>query len=85
YQVRNALQVSDVLIIDVEQLRGTLLGLHDWDSELVALGILQDFDPEHGTLRILTPFPDPVRIARVAFGSLRLEPTGKELGEAHWR
>jgi len=85
YQVRSALQVSDVLVIDVEQLRGTLLGLHDRDGECLGLGIVQDFDPENERLRILTPLPDPVRIASVAFGSLRLEPTGKELGEAPWR
>lgn len=85
YQVRNALQVSDVLVIDVEQLRGTLLGLHDRNGEFLGLGILQDFDSENERLRILTPLPDPVRIARVAFGSLRLEPTGKELGDSPWR
>ena len=85
YQVRNALQVSDVLVIDVEQLRGTLLGLHDRAGEFLALGILQDFDPEQERLRILTPLPDPARIAAVAFGSLRLEPSGKQLGESPWR
>ena len=85
YQVRNALQVSDVLVIDVEQLRGTLLGLHDRDGEFLALGILQDFDPEQERLRILTPLANPAPIAVVAFGSLRLDATGKELGEAQWR
>jgi polynucleotide 5'-hydroxyl-kinase GRC3/NOL9 len=85
YQVRNALQVSDVLVIDVEHLRGTLLGLHDRDGEFVGLGILQDFDPESERLRVLTPLPDPVRIASVAFGSLRLEANGEELGYSPWR
>ncbi len=78
YQVRNALQVSDVLVIDIEQLRGTVLGLHDRDGGFVALGILQDFDPEHERLRVMTSISDPARIASVTFGSLRLEPTGKE-------
>jgi polynucleotide 5'-kinase involved in rRNA processing len=85
YQVRNALQVSDVSVIDVEELHGTLLGLHDRDGELLALGLLQVFDPEQERLRILTPLADPARIAVVAFGSLRLEVSGKELGEAPWR
>ncbi|MBI2457939.1 MAG: hypothetical protein HYV46_17585 [candidate division NC10 bacterium] len=85
YQVRNALQVSDVLVIDVEELRGTLLGLHDGDGGFLALGILQDFDPEGGTLRVLSPLQDPSRIRGVAFGSLRLEASGKELGDAPWR
>ena len=85
YQARNALGVSDVLVIDVEQLRGTLLGLHDHDGAFLALGILQDFDPESGRLQILSPFQDPGRVRMIAFGSLRLETSGKELGEAAWR
>jgi polynucleotide 5'-hydroxyl-kinase GRC3/NOL9 len=85
YQVRNALGVSDVLVLDVEQLRGTLLGLHDQEAAFLALGILQDFDPERETLRVLTPLQDPVRSRGVAFGSIRLEASGKELGEAPWR
>ncbi len=85
YQVRSALQVSDVLVIDVEELRGTLLGLHDHDGTFLALGILQDFDPEQETLCLLSPIQDPSRIRSVAFGSIRLEPSGKELGESPWR
>jgi polynucleotide 5'-kinase involved in rRNA processing len=85
YQVRNALQVADVVVIDVEQLRGTLLGLHDRDGEFVALGILQDFDPEHGRLGVMASLSDPGGIATVAFGSLRLDGSGKELGDSPWR
>jgi polynucleotide 5'-hydroxyl-kinase GRC3/NOL9 len=85
YQVRTALQVSDVLVIDVEELRGTLLGLHDRDGTFLALGILQDFDLEEERIRVLTPLKDAGRISLVAFGSIRLEASGKELGEAHWR
>lgn len=85
YQVRNALQVSDVLVIDVEQMRGTLVGLHDVDGVFLALGILQDFDPEGERLRVLIPLQNPTRVRGVAFGSLRLEPNGCELGEASWR
>ncbi|MBI4737861.1 MAG: hypothetical protein HY766_17680 [candidate division NC10 bacterium] len=85
YQVRNALQVSDVLLIDVEQLRGTLLGLHDGEGAFLALGILHNFDPEQETLRALTPLQDPARVRSVAFGSIRLDPSGRELGEAPWR
>jgi polynucleotide 5'-hydroxyl-kinase GRC3/NOL9 len=84
YQVRNALQVPDVLVIDVEQVRGTLVGLLDRNGALLALGILQDLDPEKETLRILTPLEDPSPIRLVAFGSLRLDATGQELGGVPW-
>ncbi len=85
YQVRNALQVTDILVVDVDQLRGTLLGLHDRDGAFLALGILQEFDPEKERLQILSPLQDPARGRTVAFGSLRLEASGKELGDASWR
>ena len=85
YQVRNALEVSDVLVIDVEQLRGTLLGLHDQEGAFLTLGILEDFAPERETLRVLAPLPDCFRVRGIAFGSLRLEPSGREVGEAAWR
>jgi polynucleotide 5'-kinase involved in rRNA processing len=77
--------VEDVLVIDVEQLPGSLLGLHDQDGAFLALGILQAFDPEKETLRVLAPPLDPIRVRGVAFGSIRLEPGGSELGEAPWR
>lgn len=85
YQVRSALQVSEVLVIDVEQMRGTLLGLHDGDGVFLALGLLQDFDPEQERLRVLSPLQDPSPVRGVAFGSLRLDAGGKELGAAPWR
>ncbi len=85
YRVRNALQVEDALVIDVEQLRGTLLGLHDQDGAFLALGILQDFDPGREQLQALAPLQDPIHVRGVAFGSIRLEPGGRELGEAPWR
>ena len=85
YQVRNALQASDVLVIDVEQMRGTLLGLHDGDGACLALGILQDFDPEKENFQVLSPLLDLTLVRGVAFGSLRLDASGKELGEASWR
>jgi polynucleotide 5'-kinase involved in rRNA processing len=85
YRVRNALQAADVLVVDVEQLRATLLGLHDQHGACLALGILQDFDPERERLQALTPLQDPTQVRGVAFGSLRLESSGKELGTAPWR
>ncbi len=85
YQVRNVLGVSDVVIVDVEQLRGTLLGLHDRDGALLALGILLDFDPAQERLQVRSPLEGSGRIRHVAFGSIRLEASGKELGEAAWR
>jgi len=46
---------------------------------------LEDFAPERETLRVLAPLPDCFRVRGIAFESLRLEPSGREVGEAAWR
>jgi polynucleotide 5'-hydroxyl-kinase GRC3/NOL9 len=84
-EVRRALQVAEVLIVDVEQLPGTLVGLHDRDNVFLALGILRRFDPEREGIQVFTPYKEPGRIWGVAFGALCLGAGGKELGEARWR
>jgi polynucleotide 5'-hydroxyl-kinase GRC3/NOL9 len=81
HRVRDALRVSEVRVIDVEQLRGAVLGLHDQHGAFLTLGILREFDPEGERLQVLAPLQDPARVRGVAFGSLRLEPSGRELGE----
>lgn len=77
--------MADVLVIDVEQMRGTLLGLQDPDGAFLALGILEEFDPEQERLQVLSPLQDPTLVRSVAFGFLRLEASGEELGDAPWR
>jgi polynucleotide 5'-hydroxyl-kinase GRC3/NOL9 len=79
------LQAMNARVIDVEQIRGTVLGLHEQKGTFLALGILQDFDPGRGQLEILTPLQAPRRIRGVAFGSFRLEATGQQLGAVSWR
>jgi len=63
------------------ELQGLLLGLADAENELLALGLLQDLDPATGRLVCLTPLADRATVRIVHFGSLRLEPSGQELGE----
>jgi hypothetical protein len=75
-------QVTYMLVIDVEQLRGTLLGLHGQDGGFLALGILRDFDQEREHLQVLRPLPDPTGIRKAVFGSLRLEASGRKSGAA---
>jgi polynucleotide 5'-kinase involved in rRNA processing len=84
FQVRNALQVSEVQVVDVDGLSGTVVGLHDERCALLALGILRTFDPGK-SLRVLAPLETVCAVRLVAFGSFRVEPGGKELGIAPWR
>lgn len=78
---RSRLGVSVLRIVEADEIRGLLLGFADAENELLALGLLQDLDPTAGSLICLTPLRDRAPVRIVHFGSLRLEPSGQELGE----
>lgn len=80
--VKNRLGVSDVRITATDEIRGLLLGLADADGELLALGLLQDLDLTWGRVLCLSPCAEPHRVGIVHFGSIRLDPSGEELGDA---
>lgn len=80
--VRSRLGVSALKVLEVESLHGLLLGLADEENELLALGLLQHLDPGSGRLVCLTPCNESTKVKVIHFGSLRLEPSGAELGEA---
>ena len=67
--------------LPLPDLRGLLLGLCDEENGLVALGLLQELDPSFARLVCLTPCDEPKRVRIVQFGTLRLDPSGEELGE----
>jgi polynucleotide 5'-kinase involved in rRNA processing len=79
---KNRLGVSIIRITAVDEIRGLLLGLADADGELLALGLLQDLDLTSGRVLCLSPCAEPHRIGIVHFGSIRLDPSGEELGDA---
>jgi polynucleotide 5'-hydroxyl-kinase GRC3/NOL9 len=79
---KSRLGVSAVSITTIDGIRGLLLGLAEGDDELLALGLLQDLDPASGRMVCLSPCADPTRVGIVHFGSIRLDPSGEELGES---
>jgi len=79
---RSRLGVSGVSITAIDAIRGLLLGLADANDETLALGLLQDLDPASGRVICLSPCAEPTRVAVVHFGSIRLDPSGEELGDA---
>ena len=79
---RSRLGVSGVSITAIDTFRGLLLGLADANDELLALGLLQDFDLTSGRMICLSPCAEPTRVAVVHFGSIRLDPSGEELADA---
>ncbi len=53
--------------------RDLLVGLNDAENFLLALGILEDYDPEERILQVFSPLYDTDALATVQFGSLRLD------------
>jgi len=84
-RIKHLFGVPGVRIIDVADLRGLLLGLNDAENDTLALGILQHLDLREGTLSCLTPLPDPEAVRLVQWGSLRIDPMGRELGSVSRR
>jgi len=76
------LGVSGIRITSIDAIRGLLLGLADAENELLALGLLQDLDPASGSAVCLSPCADPTKVRIIHFGSIRLDPSGEELGDA---
>jgi polynucleotide 5'-hydroxyl-kinase GRC3/NOL9 len=79
---KSRLGVSVVWITAIDAVRGLLLGLADANDELLALGLLHDLDPTPGRVICLSPCAEPTRVGIVHFGSICLDPSGEELGEA---
>lgn len=79
-RIKHMFGVPEVRIIDVANLKGLLLGLNNAENDTLALGILQHLDLRKETLSCLTPLPDPGAVRLVQFGSLRIDPMGRELG-----
>ncbi|MBA7660953.1 hypothetical protein ES703_68959 [subsurface metagenome] len=59
--------------------RSLLIALRDKDEFVIALGILEDINPENKSLRIYSPGFDPKRLASIQFGAIYLEESGKQL------
>lgn len=70
---------SELQTIEIDSIRGLLVGLADEENDLLALGLLQEFDPARARLVCLTPLEDRGAVRIVHFGTFRLLPSGEEL------
>ena len=80
FRLPTHLGVREIRIQEVEQLRGVILGLHDGRNETLALGLLQELDCKEESVKVLTPLRDVGQIRLLHWGTLRIDPSGKELG-----
>jgi polynucleotide 5'-hydroxyl-kinase GRC3/NOL9 len=60
--------------------RNVLVGLADNKSELLGIGVIDGIDYDREKMAVITPVKEAGRIAVVQFGSMRITPSGKEVG-----
>lgn len=81
FSVKDDFGVREVLVVERTDLQSLLLGINDRRQFTRGLGILQEIDVRAGRLRLISPLSHLEEIAQVAFGSLRVDPSGVELGK----
>ena len=78
---RSRLGVPALSVVERDHTRGLLVGLADRENELLALGLIHELDFTSGRLVCRTPFDGRAQVRFVHTGTLRLDPSGEELGE----
>ncbi|MCS7254685.1 MAG: Clp1/GlmU family protein [Armatimonadota bacterium] len=72
--------VNEVIAIQLEQINGLVLGLHNAEGEFLSIGVLLAYDGPSKKLRVLIPSSvDPKDVALVVFGKHRINPDGSEM------
>ena len=78
-QVQQFLKSAAGMTFDDELPIGLLAGLNDRNNNTQALGIVEDLDFESENLTVRTPLEDHRSVRILHFGSIRLDPSGREL------
>lgn len=78
--VHEQLKQQSVAITVAPNLRHLLVGLESGNGKLLGLGLLEALDFRRRTLGVLTPVRTPQAAHILRFGTLRLHPSGKEIG-----
>ena len=60
--------------------RGLLVGLVDASNELLGIGAIEEMDYAGGRMVVVTPVEDTGKVAAVQLGSMRVKPSGEEIG-----
>jgi polynucleotide 5'-hydroxyl-kinase GRC3/NOL9 len=81
YNLESHFGITNIEIIEFELLQNLLVGLNDQNNETLALGLIQDIDFQSKKITILTPISDIADFRLLEFGSIRIDPRGKELSK----
>lgn len=72
--------VREIITVKFSEIDHLLVGLNDEKNLCLGLGILRSIDVKELSVRVITPLSDVSGVRHLSFGSLRVSPTGKELG-----
>jgi polynucleotide 5'-hydroxyl-kinase GRC3/NOL9 len=72
--------VREITVIRRTELDYLLVGLNDERNYCLDIGVVRDLDVRELSLRVVTPLRDIAAVRNIAFGSLRVNPAGSELG-----
>lgn len=78
--VQRELAVRALTVTSAPRLKHLLVGLESGQGKLLGLGVLQALDFRRRTLGVVTPVRAPAAACILRFGSLRVQPDGKEVG-----
>lgn len=81
YTARQQYDVREVEVMKMSELDHLLIGLNDNQNRCLGLGILRTIDLKEQTLRVITPIRDAAPIHNLSIGTIRVSPTGAELGQ----
>ncbi len=68
----------EIVVTDLRELEGLLLGLDVNSDNTTALGILSGISAQRGNIQILTPLKDSSKIQTIRLGNLKVKTSGEE-------
>jgi len=81
FTAKELYQVREIMVMKKSELDHLLVGLCDNRNHCLGLGILRCMDLKEQTLRVITPMKDTSQIQNISIGTIRVSPTGAELGQ----
>ncbi|MDI6782818.1 MAG: Clp1/GlmU family protein [bacterium] len=81
YKLEAHFGIANLELVEYDQLQNLLVGLNNQNNETLALGLIQDIEPDKSGLKMLTPLSELTSIRIIEFGFIRIDSKGKEIGK----
>lgn len=81
FTAKEQYNVRDVVVMKRSEIDHLLVGLSDDRNLCLGIGILRSIDMKELTIRVITPVRDISGVRHISLGSIRVSPSGAELGQ----